>query len=198
MRKADSSLLGRAAAAFAVVALFAGCGVSKQQEGDSEKVTIASPLGGLKVKTNIDPKDVGLGVYPGARLKPSEDSNRDKSANVNMDTPFFKLKVVALDYLSDDAPEKVLAFYKQDMSRYGKVVECKGSKYQSGSSVSVSDDDFKLKLNCDNESGDRNSTELKAGEGSKQHIVGITPSGTGTEFGLVFIELHGGKEGSAN
>src|SRR5438067_11001557 len=87
-------------------ALFAvGCSISERKSGDREKVDIRSPLGGMKVETNIDPKDVGLAIYPGARIKPSEDANRDKSANVNIDTPFFKLKVVALDYLSDDSPD---------------------------------------------------------------------------------------------
>jgi len=42
--------------------------------------------------------------------------------------------------------------------------------------------------------GSGKSTELKAGEGSSQHIVGITPNGKGTEFGVVYIQLHGQGE----
>src|SRR5438046_1766621 len=99
----------------AAALLAAGCSISERKSGDREKVDIRSPLGGMKVETNIDPRDVGLAIYPGARIKPSEDQNRDKSANVNIDTPFFKLKVVALDYLSDDSPEKVIDFYNKYM-----------------------------------------------------------------------------------
>src|SRR5438105_15306197 len=82
--------------------LVAGCSINARKSGDREKVDIRSPLGGMKVETNIDPKDVGLAIYPGAKIKTSEYTNRDKSANVNLDTTFFTLKSVALDYLSDD------------------------------------------------------------------------------------------------
>jgi hypothetical protein len=175
--------------------LAAGCSISERKSGDREKVDIRSPLGGMKVETNIDPKDVGLAIYPGARIKPSEDQNRDKSANVNIDTPFFKLKVVALDYLSDDSPDKVIDFYKKDMTRYGKVITCAGAAEgrQYGSPVKRRGEEMRLQLNCD-DVGSGNSTELKAGEGSSQHIVGITPNGKGTEFGVVYIQLHGQGE----
>lgn len=178
-----------ATAAFATLLL--GCSISDQKKDGSENVDIRTPVGGMKVQTNIDPKDVGLAVYPGARLKPSEDSDHDKSANVNMNTPFFKLKVVALDYESDDPPEKVLDFYKKDLSRYGSVLECKG---MSGNGASMhSDGSMKLELKCDsNDHGD--SVQLKAGSGSAQHVVGVKPSGKGSEFGLVYIQFHGSGE----
>ena len=176
-----------------IVATFlaVGCSINERKSGDREKVDIRSPLGGMKVETNIDPKDVGLAIYPGARIKPSEEANRDKSANVNIDTPFFKLKVVALDYLSDDSPEKVIDFYKKDMARYGKVITCTGAA--QGTPVEHREGDFKLRLNCD-DVGSGNSTELKAGEGSSQHIVGVSPNGKGSEFGVVYIQLHGQGE----
>ena len=175
--------------------LAAGCSINERKSGDREKVDIRSPLGGMKVETNIDPKDVGLAIYPGARIKPSEDAHRDKSANVNIDTPFFKLKVVALDYLSDDSPDKVVDFYKKDMARYGKVITCSGAAQSSkyGGAVEHDEGGMRLKLNCD-DVGSGKSTELKAGEGSSQHIVGITPNGKGTEFGVVYIQLHGQGE----
>lgn len=177
---------------FALIAVLLsalGCSISEKKDGDSENVRIATPVGGLKVQTNIDPKEVGLNVYPGARIKPSEDSDHDKSANVNMNTPFFHLKVIALDYLSDDPPAKVLEFYKKDMARYGKVLECDHTS-SNGESVSTNGGDFKLHLQCD-DTGSGNNTELKAGEGDRQHIVGVSPDGKGTEFGLVYIQLRG-------
>src|ERR1051326_6115485 len=131
-----------------------GCSISENKKGDSENVKIATPVGGLKVQTNIDPKEVGLAVYPGARIKPSEDSDHDKSANVNMNTPFFHLKVIALDYLSDDPPAKVLDFYKKEMGRYGKVLECDHTS--SDNNISTHGDEMKLRLQ------DRKSTRLNS------------------------------------
>jgi hypothetical protein len=164
-----------------------GCSISEKKNGGSENVKIATPVGGLKVQTNIDPKEVGLNVYPGARLKPSEDSDHDKSANVNMNTPFFHLKVIALDYLSDDPPAKVLDFYKKEMGRYGKVLQCDHTG--SSNNVNTHGNDMKLKLECD-DTGGGDKTELKVGEGEAQHIVGVSPNGKGTEFGLVYIQLR--------
>lgn len=200
MRRFDDLLRARSwfAAALGATLLFTtllftlGCSVTEQKgEGGKENAEIRTPVGGMKVQTNIDPKDVGLAVYPGARLKPSEDQDRDKSANVNISTPFFGLRVVALDYESDDPPQKVLDFYKKDMSRYGKVVECKNAAPSHVNSKGQVD--MKFDLNCD-DTGSGNSTELKAGEGNSQHIVGVTPESKGTEFGLVYIQIRGKQE----
>src|SRR6185437_17073466 len=68
-------------------------------DGKDKEVTIKSPLGGLHVRTDkVDPKQMGLSVYPGARLKEKE-GNNDSKADVNIDTPWFGLKVVALKYV---------------------------------------------------------------------------------------------------
>src|SRR3954470_16857994 len=91
----------------------AGCSINVHEKdragnGDSKDkdVTIKSPLGGLHVRTDkVDPKQMGLSVYPGARLKEKEGGN-DSKADVNIDTPWFGLKVVALKYVSDDPQDK--------------------------------------------------------------------------------------------
>jgi hypothetical protein len=169
----------------------AGCSVStRDNERGSKDADIRTPVGDMKVRTNIDPKEVGLAVYPGARLKPSEDSDKDKGANVNISTPFFGLRVVALDYVTDDSPQKVMDFYKKELSRYGKVAECKNS---SSNVNTKGNNDMKLTLDCD-DTGSGNSTELKAGEGDRQHIVGVTPQSKGTEFGLVYVQIRGKAE----
>ena len=53
--------------AMAVVgALLCGCKVQKQGEGANKKVDIETPVGSLHVNTDVDPRDTGLAVYPGA------------------------------------------------------------------------------------------------------------------------------------
>jgi hypothetical protein len=176
-------------AALFIVAALLGCSVREEHNGDSKKVDLSTPFGGLKVRTEVNPKDVGLAIYPKARLKPSENSDDDKSANVNISTPFFGIKVVALEYESDDPPEKVLNFYRKEMARYGKVAQCKGSEYEHHKS----DHGMTLTLDCDQGSDDK-SVELKAGEGSSQHIVGVKPREQGSDFGLVYIQIRGKSE----
>lgn len=182
-------LMGAAAVAgLAMMLGLMGCSVREEHNGDSKKVDLSTPFGGLKVRTAIDPRDVGLAIYPKARLKPSENSGDDKSANVNISTPFFGLKVTVLKYESDDPPAKVVDFYRKDMARYGRVAECKGGDY-----THHEDHGMTLTLDCDQQ-GDQRGVELKAGEGSSQHIVGVKPQGNGSEVGLVYIQIRGKDE----
>lgn len=147
-------------AAITLVVFFAlGCSlrVDKEKSGDKENVEIKTPLGELKVRTNVDAKDVGLAVYPNAR--PAEKRADDEhSANVNIDTPFFGLKVVALGFESDDPPEKVVEFYKKDLNRYGKVIECRGKRHD-GHIKKNGGNEMSLKLECDDQ--DPNSKEIE-------------------------------------
>lgn len=175
--------------------LLAGCSlrVDKEKTGKSENVEIQTPVGGLKVRTNIDPKDVGLSVYPNARALEDKHDDDENSANVNISTPFFSLKVLAMKYESDDAPEKVVEFYRKDLTRYGKVVECHGTSHNGQTKRDREGNDFKLTLDCDDDDPSSKSIELKAGQGSSQHIVGVKPRGKGSEFGLVYIQMRGSE-----
>lgn len=188
--------LGLRLAAIGLAALiFSGCSlrVDKEKSGDTEKVEIQTPVGELKVRTNIDAKDTGLAVYPNARPVESKHDDDDDSANVNISTPFFGLKVVATKFESDDPPEKVVEFYRKDMSRYGKVIECRGSEHTGASGGKKDDDGIKLTLECDKEDPASKSVELKTGQGNSQRIVGVKPRGKGSEFGLVYIQIRGSE-----
>jgi hypothetical protein len=181
-------------AALSLVALLAvGCNlrVDKEKSNGKENVEIQTPLGDLKVRTNIDAKEVGLSVYPNAR--PAQKSQDDEhSANVNIDTPFFGLKVLAMGFESDDPPEKVVEFYKKDLARYGKVIECRG-KGEEDHIKKNGGQEMSLKLECDENDPKSKDIELKAGEGDRQRVVGISPKGKGSEFGLVYIQIRGSE-----
>jgi hypothetical protein len=177
------------AAALAVV-LLSGCSVNvkKESNGQDKQVDIKTPMGGIHVSKGADVADTGLSVYPGARLKP-EDSGHDKSANVSISGFGYGLRVVALEYESDEAPEKVLAFYRDQLKKYGSVLECHTSghfnvnmKYSGKSSEAHS-------LNCDSSSG--NNVELKVGTDENQHIVAVESEGKGSSFSLVYVRTHG-------
>ncbi len=80
--------------------------VKKNGEGQDKKVDIETPIGGLHVSKDADVRDIGLPVYPGARRKEGDDDGQENSANVNISSSLFGLKVVAIEYLSDDPPDK--------------------------------------------------------------------------------------------
>jgi hypothetical protein len=173
-----------------------GCSVSVKDHdgGGDSKVDISTPVGGIHVDQNAEARDTGLGVYPGARPKPKSHDGQEKNANVNMSAFGYGLKVVALEYESDDPPDKIIAYYQDQLKKYGGVLQC----HSSGSSFKVDDDGHKGyviggKLKCNSDDNGK-TVELKAGTDDNQHIVSIEPQSKGSDFSLVWVRLRG-KEG---
>src|SRR5260370_40875319 len=85
-------------ALFAALCVLPACSINahdKQNSKDGEAhVAIKSPLGDLHVSEQADIRDAGLTIYPGAKPAPKDDSDEEKSANVNLWGPGFTLKVV--------------------------------------------------------------------------------------------------------
>jgi hypothetical protein len=94
--------------------------VKKEKNGQDKQVDISTPVGGIHVSKGVNPEDVGVAVYPGATLK-EKDNGEDKSANVNLSSFGYGLRVVALEYESKDSPDKVVAYYKDQLKKYGNV-----------------------------------------------------------------------------
>jgi hypothetical protein len=174
-----------------------GCHVDESKHGDNKDVKIATPFGGMQVKTNdaVAPSDIGLAVYPGAVPVKKESGNGDSTAaDVNMSFGSFQMRVKAATFRTDDAPEKVEAFYRDGLKHYGDVIACR-DKRAVGTPTKTAEG-----LTCDSKQGnhiviDRNETngklELKAGSQLHQHIVSLEPNGDGTKFGLIALDLPG-------
>jgi hypothetical protein len=81
--------------ALAALAFLAGCNVHEGRTASGEKkVDISTPFGSLNVNTDVDAKDTGLPVYPGAKRVTGTEDNKD-AANVNISVAGVGLKVVA-------------------------------------------------------------------------------------------------------
>ena len=183
--------------AFALLLLSAcSINVKKDKGNDHDKnVDIDTPFGGIHVSKGANVHDTGLPVFPGAQPKTESDSDDDeKSANVDISTSAFGLKVVALEYQTDAGPDKVIAYYKDKLKQYGNVLECHtNAKHYSYDAHSDADKDHSDELKC--EGTDGKTIELKAGTKSSQHIVAINPEGKGANFALVYVRMRG-KEGT--
>ena len=166
--------------------------VKKNENGEEKKVDIETPVGGLHVSKNADVRDTGLPVYPGARKKQKDSDGDEKSANVNISSGFFGLKVVAIEYESDDPPEKLISYYNDQLKKYGSVLECHSSSHDDDVDVDSHDskDSKKLKCRGDNKG---NKVELKVGTEDNQHIVAVQPAdkGKGSTFALVYVQTRG-------
>jgi len=183
----------------ATVALLPACSINVKDHGDdgNSKVDINTPLGGIHVDQNVDARDTGLPVYPGARPKPKTSDGDKKSANVNLSAFGFGLKVVALEYESDDPPAKIIAYYQDQLKKYGNVLQCHGGSFKVDDDVPVVGGKKGYvvggKLKCESDDGG-NKVELKAGTDDNQHIVAIEPEGKGSDFAIVWLRFRG-KEG---
>jgi hypothetical protein len=192
MRRNKLSAFVIAGASFAALLLLAGCSVNvkKEANGEDKQVDVKSLLGDVHVSQQANVADVGLVVYPGARLKEKDSDGTDKSANVNVPGFGFGIKVIALEYESDDNPAKVLSFYRDQLKKYGMVLECHTSKgnwnVNMGSHGSKKGSN---ELTCEGSGG--NDIELKVGKQDDQHIVAVEPEGRGSSFSLVYVRTHG-------
>lgn len=176
--------------------LLVGCGISvtKDERGQDKKVDIVSPFGSLHVNTDVDMKALGLPIYPGARRR--EEAKDKHGANVNIDSSLFGVKVVAVEYESDDAADKVLSFYRNALKQYGNVIECKGhsggQSARPGESreLTCGGDEARGHINIDIDK-DPDAVQLKVGTTDRQHIVAVRSADGKTRFGLVYLQTRG-------
>src|ERR1700761_3515336 len=146
-------MTGMKSVAFAMVAgaiLMVGCRVESDDHGDGKNVKIATPFGGMSVKTDDATvlEGIGLPGYPGAVLvKKDKDKDKDSNgaADVNMSFGSFQLRVKAASYRTPDSPDQVTAFYRKALGRYGDVIQCQNDKVV-GTPTSTAEG-----LTCDNE-----------------------------------------------
>jgi len=174
------SLLGHAFALVVLVALiagFSGCKIQKQGEGANKKVDIETPVGSLHVNTQVDPKDTGLDVYPGATR--AQDEEKKHAANLSLDSSVGGLKVVAVKFRSDDPPGKLLEFYRKQLKSFGDLSECHGSVSFVHGNVHCSE----------HASGDE--TNLVAGTEDRHRIVSVKREGSGSSFALIYVQTRG-------
>ena len=156
---------------------------ASQSSKDSDNISAGFNLG-----KDASAKDVGLPIYPGARRH--ADTKDDSSAlNMGLWGGSSGFKIALLKMETNDSPEKVGAFYRKALAKYGKVLTCGAGE----SATETSEDKAKSSqaLDCDKDKPDKDGIELKAGTKQKQHIVGISQEGNATTFQLVYIETRG-------
>lgn len=159
----------------------------KGNDGKAKNVDIQTPLGGLKVRTEVDPKEIGLPVYAGARQVPDE-RHDSGSANVTLGVPGFGMKVIAAQFESDDSSDKVLEFYRKELKAYGDVTECKGN-------IDLKGDPGEQEITCKGGPDFRDKVELAAGKGATHRIVSVEPRASGCKFAMVYLQFRG-KQGT--
>ena len=158
-----------------------GCGIDVHEAEPGKSVDIKSPLGDVSVRTDVKNLDTGLPVYPGAQ--PLREHGEHENANVNVDSRWFGVKVVAAKYESDDAQDRILEFYRREMKTYGTVTECRGDvDFRGGPGA--------RRAVCKEEPSS-DDVQLLTGTEDRQRVVAEKRRGSGSEFSLVYVNTRG-------
>jgi hypothetical protein len=164
------------------VLLATACAVEREEEdGKTTRVAISTPVGGLAARTGENTGNTGLPVYPGAQLSRDEGDNDFDRANVAIGTPWFGLRVIAAEYESGEAPDRILDFYRGQLKSFGDVTECRGDvNFSNG------------RPECRSQP-DSDEVQLMAGTEQNHRIVSVKPRDSGTEFALVSLQMGSTK-----
>ncbi len=167
--------------------------VDKDASGKEKKVQVDTPFGGVHVNTDqTSASDLGLPAYPGAEQIKDDDSH--KSADVHLGFGEWQLRVKAVSYSTPDSRDKVAAFYKKALERYGDVITCNGNvtvgtPVATREGLTCEDDNKNANVQM-NEHDLRRNFQLKAGSKRNQHIIGFEdPKDGKTRFALVALDL---------
>jgi hypothetical protein len=189
------------AASLGLATVLAGCRVhvDKDANGQEKTVQVDTPFGGVHVNTDqVSASDLGLPVYPGAEAYKGDDKH--KSADVHLGFGEWQLRVKAVSYSTPDSQDKVAAFYKKALGRYGDVLTCHdhspvGTPTRTSEGLTCADDSHNSNVKIDdNDVGTTGDLQLKAGSKRHQHIVGFEhPKDGKTVFALVALDLPAGN-----
>jgi hypothetical protein len=146
---------------------------SRGQEHEKDSV-------GVTLDKNPSAKEIGLPIYPAS--KPHNDEPNDSGANLGLWGGGSGLKLSVLKMETPDPPDKVAAFYKKALAKYGTVLDCTNSQNKA------EDKDSKV-LTCGSDKPGKGAMIFKAGTKEKQHIVGIEPNGKLTVYKLVYVNV---------
>jgi len=162
-----------------------GSSLAAQEKQDKESAGGKGSQGaGVYFNAEASAKDVGLPIYPGARPHKEKDDD-STSAKFGLWGGAFGFKLALVKLESSDSPQKVAAFYKKALAKYGTVLDCSTASSQTSDK---DESESSKKLTCEDDKPKPGEMEFKAGTKEKQHIVGIEPNGTGTVFQLVYVE----------
>lgn len=169
--KVARMFLVAAAASFVLVSATAQDGKGKMSDGI-----------GLVANGKADIKDIGLAAYPGAH--PYKDKDEDSSAaTLGLWGPSSGFHLSVMKFESNDSPEKVTTFYRKELARYGKVLDCSDPNAPRGNKSN--------ELTCDDEKPDKGEVALKSGTKANQHLVSVERKDGVTRFQLVHLETKG-------
>lgn len=181
---------GRAFSAMALGLIFAATAmpVNAQDKKDSGANKSDNDSIGFIASKNASAKEIGLPLYPGSR-RHKDESDDSSSVQLGAWGGSYGFKIAVLKMESDDTPDKVAAFYRKALSKYGKVLNC-----SDPGAATAQKDKSSNALDCDSDHPETGETVLKSGTKEMQHIASVKTNGSGSVYDLVFVEAKGSEK----
>ena len=151
-----------------------------------------SQAGGLDVHVDADAADIGLPAFPGA-IKKSDLDGDHAGFSFGLWGASFGIKVAVVSYRSVESVDKVAAFYRDALAKYGPVLDCSANRRQEGAPRSHHDDkaDKDKPVACDDDTVAAGGRLYKVGTNRAMRLFKATPWHDGASFQLVRFEEHG-------
>ena len=104
--------------------------VLESENRQGKLVELTTPVGSLRVQEHerLNPKHIGVPVYPGARLH--EHENKGASIELDLGGEHRELKVVVAVYTTTDSVDEVTDFYRKHLPHW--IFSRRGMEYTEG------------------------------------------------------------------
>jgi hypothetical protein len=153
-------------------------------------VAASSRAAGLDIHASAEAADIGLPVYPGA-IKKINGNGDPTGFSFGIWGDSFGVKVAVVSYRSVDSLDKVAAFYRDALARYGPVLDCSHPQPKPPRARQDDKSDKDEPVTCDNETVDPGGRLYRVGTKHLQRAFKAMPWHDGTTFELVRVEEHG-------
>jgi hypothetical protein len=150
----------------------------------------------LKIDDDAKEASSPLSIYPGA-TRAKKRGNSSESVKIDFALGSFGFKLNVLTLATEDAPEKVAAYYRRELSRYGELLDCSLPR-KDPERLRV---ERETKLRCKNARNDEGVTQFRAGRKNQEYVVVIEPRrigkrddgdgarASGSDISLVYVNL---------
>jgi hypothetical protein len=147
---------------------------------------------GIEVSDKATADQTGIPTYPGATETMRKETRRDAtekdrdSANVNLQFGSYGLTVITTKLVTPDDAEKVAAFYKRELAKFGRVRDCNDPNERNN------DDDYPRAMRCRSVDINSGAVVYRAGNKAQQRYVSIErePRKGRTAIQLVYVEMR--------
>ncbi|MFZ5549011.1 MAG: hypothetical protein ACOZJX_09985 [Pseudomonadota bacterium] len=136
---------------------------------------------GVELNDRSSPAEVGLPAYPGATVRRDKPDDGE-GLNLSLWGGSLGFKLALVKFSTTDPVDKVAAYYREAMGRYGTVLDCTGPRPAAPPA-----DKKVLACNKDDK-GEPGGKLYKVGTPQQQRIVSIKPAGGRVEFDMVRVE----------